>query len=62
MLVCRLLQMSKMLDILEVFLNLHGYTYNRLDGSTKPEERQVGGGLSCHSHEEAGGGGSGWVK
>jgi helicase SWR1 len=28
-------QMSKMLDILEVFLNLHGHTYLRLDGSTK---------------------------
>ncbi len=27
--------MSKMLDILEVFLNLHGHTYLRLDGSTK---------------------------
>lgn len=33
-------QMSKMLDVLEVFLNLHGYTYMRLDGSTKPAERQ----------------------
>lgn len=27
-------QMSKMLDILEVFLNLHAHTYVRLDGST----------------------------
>ncbi|GAB4813110.1 hypothetical protein N2152v2_000156 [Parachlorella kessleri] len=34
-------QMSKMLDILEAFLNLHAYTYLRLDGSTKPEERQI---------------------
>jgi E1A-binding protein p400 len=34
-------QMSKMLDILEAFLNLHGYTYVRLDGSTKPEQRQA---------------------
>ncbi|KAK9804733.1 hypothetical protein WJX72_002805 [[Myrmecia] bisecta] len=34
-------QMTKMLDILEAFLNLHGYTYLRLDGSTKPEQRQV---------------------
>lgn len=25
----------------QAFLNLHGYTYLRLDGSTKPEERQV---------------------
>lgn len=34
-------QMSRMLDILEVFLNLHGYTYLRLDGSTKIEQRQL---------------------
>ena len=34
-------QMSKMLDILEVFLNLHAFTYLRLDGSTKPEQRQA---------------------
>lgn len=34
-------QMSKMLDILESFLNIHGYTYVRLDGATKPEARQV---------------------
>ena len=34
-------QMSRMLDILEQFLNLHGHTYCRLDGSTKPEARQV---------------------
>ena len=27
-------QMSKMLDILEIFLNLHAHTYVRLDGST----------------------------
>jgi SNF2 family DNA or RNA helicase len=27
-------QMSKMLDILEVFLNLHAHSYVRLDGST----------------------------
>ena len=36
------LQMAKMLDVLEAFLNLHGHTYMRLDGSTKPEARQVG--------------------
>ncbi len=35
--------MAKMLDVLEVFLNLHGHTYSRLDGSTKPEQRQVRG-------------------
>jgi SNF2 family DNA or RNA helicase len=34
-------QMSKMLDILEAFLNIHGYVYMRLDGSTKPAERQA---------------------
>jgi superfamily II DNA/RNA helicase len=33
-------QMTRMLDILEIFLNLHGYTYVRLDGSTKVEIRQ----------------------
>lgn len=34
-------QMTKMLDVLEAFLNLHGYTYLRLDGTTKPEQRQA---------------------
>ncbi|KAJ3007058.1 swr1 complex component, partial [Thoreauomyces humboldtii] len=34
-------QMTKMLDILEVFLNLHGHRYLRLDGSTKVESRQI---------------------
>lgn len=34
-------QMTKMLDVLESFVNLHGYTYLRLDGSTRPEERQI---------------------
>lgn len=34
-------QMAKMLDVLELFLNLHGHTYMRLDGSTKPESRQI---------------------
>lgn len=34
-------QMTKMLDILEAFINLYGYTYLRLDGSTQPEERQT---------------------
>ncbi|KAF0933873.1 hypothetical protein E2562_019320 [Oryza meyeriana var. granulata] len=34
-------QMTKMLDILEEFINLYGYTYLRLDGSTQPEERQT---------------------
>jgi SNF2 family DNA or RNA helicase len=32
-------QFSRMLDILESFLSMHGYTYLRLDGSTKVEER-----------------------
>jgi SNF2 family DNA or RNA helicase len=34
-------QMTKMLDVLEEFINLYGYTYLRLDGSTPPEERQM---------------------
>jgi len=33
-------QMSKMLDILETFLNLNGHTYLRLDGSVGVEQRQ----------------------
>ena len=35
-------QMTKMLDVLERFLNFHGYIYLRLDGATKVEQRQVG--------------------
>jgi helicase SWR1 len=34
-------QMTKVLDILEQFLNIHGYKYLRLDGSTKIEQRQI---------------------
>ncbi|TID28176.1 hypothetical protein CANINC_002609 [Pichia inconspicua] len=34
-------QMSKVLDILEQFLNFNGYTYMRLDGATKIEDRQL---------------------
>lgn len=34
-------QMTKVLDILEAFLNYHGYRYMRLDGATKIEQRQV---------------------
>lgn len=34
-------QMTKMLDILEQFLNYHGYIYLRLDGTTKVEQRQL---------------------
>lgn len=33
-------QMSKMLDVLERFLSLHGHTYLRLDGGTKVDDRQ----------------------
>lgn len=33
-------QMTKVLDILELFLNFHGYIYLRLDGATKVEDRQ----------------------
>jgi len=34
-------QMTRMLDVLEVFLNFHGYIYLRLDGSTKIQDRQL---------------------
>ena len=34
-------QMTRMLDILENFLNYHGYKYLRLDGSTSIEQRQA---------------------
>jgi E1A-binding protein p400 len=33
-------QMAKMLDILENFMNIHGHSYLRLDGSTRVEQRQ----------------------
>ena len=32
--------MTKMLDVLEAFLNYHGHIYLRLDGTTKVEQRQ----------------------
>ncbi|KTW26011.1 hypothetical protein T552_03281 [Pneumocystis carinii B80] len=41
---CRALiftQMTRVLDILEQFLNIHGYKYLRLDGATKVEQRQI---------------------
>lgn len=34
-------QMTRMLDVLERFLNYHGFIYVRLDGSTKVDQRQV---------------------
>jgi helicase SWR1 len=34
-------QMTRVLDILEIFLNIHGYRYLRLDGATKIEQRQI---------------------
>lgn len=34
-------QMTKVLDILEQFLNIHGHRYLRLDGATKIEQRQL---------------------
>ena len=34
-------QMTKVLDILERFLNLYSYSYVRLDGTTKPDQRQI---------------------
>ncbi|CAG0907943.1 unnamed protein product, partial [Cyprideis torosa] len=33
--------MTKMLDVLEAFLNYHGHRYLRLDGTTKVEQRQA---------------------
>ena len=33
-------QMTRILDILEIFLNFHGFLYLRLDGATKIEDRQ----------------------
>jgi helicase SWR1 len=33
-------QMTRILDILEIFLNIHGWLYLRLDGATKIEDRQ----------------------
>ncbi|ODV91242.1 hypothetical protein CANCADRAFT_121715 [Tortispora caseinolytica NRRL Y-17796] len=34
-------QMTRVLDILEQFLNMHGWRYMRLDGATKIEHRQL---------------------
>jgi helicase SWR1 len=34
-------QMTRVLDLLEQFLNIHGHRYLRLDGSTKVEQRQA---------------------
>ena len=34
-------QMTRVLDILEQFMNIHGHRYLRLDGATKLEHRQV---------------------
>lgn len=34
-------QMTRVLDVLESFLNMHGHHYLRLDGATKIEQRQV---------------------
>lgn len=34
-------QMTRVLDVLEAFLSLHGHAYLRLDGGTRPERRQA---------------------
>lgn len=34
-------QMTRMLDVLEAFLNYHGHVYLRLDGTTKVDQRQI---------------------
>lgn len=33
--------MTRMLDVLEAFLNFHGHIYLRLDGTTRIEQRQI---------------------
>lgn len=33
--------MTRVLDILEIFLTYHGYKYLRLDGTTGVEQRQI---------------------
>lgn len=33
--------MTRMLDVLEAFLNFHGHIYLRLDGTTRVDQRQV---------------------
>lgn len=42
-------QMTRMLDVLEQFLNYHGHIYLRLDGSTRVEQRQVSIDLGRHN-------------
>ncbi|XP_034942058.1 helicase domino isoform X5 [Chelonus insularis] len=34
-------QMTRMLDVLEAFLNYHGHIYLRLDGTTRVDQRQI---------------------
>ncbi|XP_015114836.1 helicase domino [Diachasma alloeum] len=34
-------QMTRMLDVLEAFLNYHGHIYLRLDGATRVDQRQI---------------------
>lgn len=41
-------QMTRMLDVLEAFLNFHGHIYLRLDGTTKVDQRQVI--ISCYKY------------
>lgn len=41
-------QMTRMLDVLEQFLNYHGHIYLRLDGSTRVEQRQVSEAYCSH--------------
>lgn len=46
-------QMTKMLDVLEAFLNFHGHIYLRLDGSTKIDQRQVSFDIMlCHTNSQ----------
>ena len=52
-------QMARMLDVLEIFLNYHGYMYLRLDGATPVQKRQVWRGGEGRGGEGEGRGGGG---
>lgn len=43
-------QMTRMLDVLEAFLNYHGHIYLRLDGTTKVEQRQVKSNINLNKY------------
>lgn len=45
-------QMTRMLDVLEAFLNFHGHIYLRLDGTTKVDQRQVSTSLKSSTNND----------